>query len=56
MAFLAGGKHIVSGGLEGEIRRWRVKDGREAAPMDAGSTVWNIAVSQNEKVGCEWDG
>ena len=29
VAFLADGRHIVSGGEEGKIRRWRVEDGRE---------------------------
>ena len=49
VAFLVDGKHIV-GGSEGKIRRWRVEDGMEAgAPMDAGSLVWNIAVSRDGK-------
>ena len=29
VAFLADGRHIVSGGEEGKIRGWRVEDGRE---------------------------
>ena len=48
VAFLADGKHVVSGGTEGKIRRWRVEDGEEVGtPMDAGSTVYDIAVSQD---------
>ena len=50
VAFLDDGKHVVSGGREGKIRRWRVEDGREVgAPMNAGSTVYSIAVSRDEK-------
>ena len=40
----------MSGGEEGEIRRWRVEDGRETGtPMNAGHAVFNVAVSQDEK-------
>ena len=50
VAFLPDGKHVVSGGHEGKIRRWRVEDGQEVGwPMNAGSPVFNIAVSQDEK-------
>ena len=50
VAFLVDGKHVVSAGHEGKIRRWRVKDGMEVGtPMDAGSTVYNIAVSRDGK-------
>ena len=51
VAFLADGQHVVSGGWEGKIRRWRVADGKEVpgTPMDAGSPVLNIAVSRNGK-------
>jgi WD40 repeat protein len=50
VAFLADGKHAVSGGTEEKIRRWRVEDGKEVGiPMDAGSPVYNIAVSQDGK-------
>jgi len=38
VAFLADGKHVVSGDDKGKIRRWRIEDGKEAGtPMDAGS-------------------
>ena len=43
VAFLADGRHIVSGGEEGKIRRWRVEDGRETAMLfsrDAYVVVW----------------
>ena len=33
VVFLADGSHIVSGGEEGKIRRWRVEDGRETAML-----------------------
>ena len=40
----------MSGGREGKIRRWRAEDGKEVGtPMDAGSEVYNIAVSQDGK-------
>jgi len=51
VAFLADGRHVVSGSSEGKIRRWRIQDGKEVgAPMDAGSAVLNIAVSRDGKV------
>ena len=59
VAFLADGKHVVSGGQEGEIRRWRVDNGQEVGmPMDAGSAVYNIAVSRDGKwiVSGAWSG
>ncbi|KAH0834731.1 WD40-repeat-containing domain protein, partial [Lanmaoa asiatica] len=50
IAFFADGKHVVGGGMERKIRRWRVEDGREVGtPMDAGSVVVDIAVSQDGK-------
>ena len=50
VAFLADGKHVVGGGDEGKIRRWRVENGQEVGtPMDAGGRVLNIAVSQDDK-------
>ena len=49
-ALLADGKHLVSGGQEGKIRRWRVEDGKEVGtPMDAGNFVFDIAVSRDGK-------
>ena len=48
IACLVDGKHFVSGGKEGKIRRWRVEDDQEVGmPMDAKSPVLNIAVSQD---------
>lgn len=50
VAFLAGGEHIVSGGYDGKIRSWQMKDGEEVGtPMYAGSSVWSTAVSQDGK-------
>ena len=50
VAFLAGGKHIISGDIEGKIRRWAVEDGKEVGTqMDAGSPVRCTAVSQDGK-------
>ena len=50
VAFLADGKHVVSGGDEGKMRRWRVGDGRGVGgPVDVESPIVNIAVSQDEK-------
>ena len=49
VAFLADGD-IVSGGSEGKIRHWQVKDGKEVGtPMNAGSAVRNMAVSPDGK-------
>ncbi|KAH0834993.1 WD40-repeat-containing domain protein, partial [Lanmaoa asiatica] len=48
VACLVDGKHIVSGGDGGKIRRWRMEDGKEVGtPIDAGSDVLNIAVSRD---------
>ena len=48
VAFLVDEKHVVSGGDEGMIRRWRVEDGMEVGtPMEAGCIVYNIAVSRD---------
>ncbi|KAG9309693.1 hypothetical protein JVU11DRAFT_10366 [Chiua virens] len=48
--FIADGRHILSGGLEKKIRRWRGEDGREVgAPMEVGSHVYSIAVSPDGK-------
>ena len=50
VVFLADGKQAVSGGTEEKIRCWRVEDGKEVGtPMDAGSSVFNTAVSQDGK-------
>ena len=50
VAFLGDGKHVVSGGWERKIRRWRVEDGQEVGlPMDAGSPIRAIATSQDGK-------
>jgi len=50
VAVLADGKHFVSGDVEGKIRRWRIKDGKEVGTaMDAMSFVLNVAVSQDGK-------
>ena len=44
------GKHVVSGDDEGNIRRWRIEDGNEAAaPLNAKGRVFNIAVSRDGK-------
>ena len=48
VAFLADGKHVLSG-VEGTIGCWRVEDGQGGTPMDAGSPVLNLAVSQDGK-------
>ncbi|KAG9318038.1 WD40-repeat-containing domain protein [Chiua virens] len=50
VAFLMEGKHIVSGGKEEKIRRWRLEDGEEVArPIDVGGWANSIAVSSDEK-------
>jgi len=50
VAFLSDGKHVVSGGVEGKIRRWCIEDGKEVGTaMDAGNVVVNIAVSRDGK-------
>ena len=57
VAFLVDGNHVVSSDREGKIRRWRVEDGVEVGtPMNAGSWVFNIAVSRDGKwiVGGIW--
>ena len=42
--------HIVCGGNEGKVRRWRVRDGSEVGtPMDVGSLICSIAVSRDGK-------
>ena len=59
VAFLADGKHVLSGGKEGKIRRWRVDNGQEVGtPMDAGSAVYSITVSRDGKwiVSGTWSG
>ena len=51
VAFAADGKHVLSGGIEGKIRRWRIEDGSEVGTaMDAGSAVANFAVSREGQV------
>lgn len=48
VAFLMDGKHIVSGGDGGKIRRWCVEDGEEEGePMDARGVLFNVAVSRD---------
>jgi len=48
--FLAHGTYIVSGGLEGKVRRWRAEDGREVGTeMNAGGQVFDLAGSQDGK-------
>ena len=50
VAFLVDGKHVVSGGEEGKIRRWRVEDGKEVGtPTYGWRTVYAIAVSRDGK-------
>jgi hypothetical protein len=50
IAFVAGGKQVVSGGRAGKIQRWRAKDGVEVGmPIDAGSSVFNLVVSRDGK-------
>ena len=50
VAFLADGKHVVSGGKDGKIRRWRVEDGQEAGtPMNTMNSVLDLAVSRDGK-------
>ena len=50
VAFLADGEHIIGGGENRRIRRWRVKDGKEVGtPMYAGRPVTSIAVSRDGK-------
>ena len=50
IAFLVDGKHVVSGGEGGKIRRWQVADGAEVGtPMEAGSAVHTIAVSRDRE-------
>ena len=43
---LPNGKHIMSGGEEGMIQHWHMKDSKEMKmPMNVGSQVLNIAMS-----------
>jgi WD40 repeat protein len=43
VAFFADGEHVVSGGEERKIRRWRVKDGKEVVkPMDIVSVIGDL--------------
>ncbi|KAG9311981.1 WD40-repeat-containing domain protein [Chiua virens] len=50
VAFLMEGKHVLSGGNEEKIRRWRLEDGQEIArPIDVGGLANAIAVSSDEK-------
>lgn len=50
VAFLVDGRHVLSGGVDGKIRCWRVQDGEEVGtPIDAWSTVCTIAVSPDGK-------
>jgi hypothetical protein len=58
VAFLADGEHVVSEGRENKIRQRRVEDGKEVGkPMDAGSAIWDLAVTHDGKwivCGTEW--
>ncbi|KAH0828151.1 WD40-repeat-containing domain protein [Lanmaoa asiatica] len=48
VAFLADGKHIVGGGYEGKVRRWRTEDGQEVGPpMNAGDAILSLVVSRD---------
>jgi WD40 repeat protein len=48
VALLVDRKHVMSGGDEGKIRRWRIEDGKEAAgPLNAEGRIFNIAVSRD---------
>ena len=50
VAFLVDGKHVVSGDVEGKIRRWRVENGmRVGMLMNAESDVYSIAMSRDGK-------
>ena len=50
VAFFVDGKHIMTGGKEEMIRRWRVEDGVEVGtPMVAAGPVYDIAVSGDGK-------
>ena len=50
VAFLVDGRQVLSGGVDGKIRCWRVEDGEEVGmPIDAWSTVCTIAVSRDGK-------
>ncbi|KAG9311987.1 WD40-repeat-containing domain protein [Chiua virens] len=50
VAFLMEGKHVLSGGKEEKIRRWRLEDGKEVArQIDVGGWGNTIAVSRDGK-------
>ncbi|KAF8550383.1 hypothetical protein OG21DRAFT_1514089 [Imleria badia] len=50
IAFLADGEQLVSGGHEGKVRRWQLKDGSEVGkPMDAGARITNVTGSPDRK-------
>jgi WD40 repeat protein len=51
VAFLADGEHVMSAGLQGNVRRWRVADGKEVGKSMArvGSPIRGLAVSQDDK-------
>ena len=50
VAFFADGEHVVGGDKDGKIRCFKVEDGNEmGAPLDAGDSVWSIAVSRDGK-------
>ena len=50
VAFLVDGMHVVTGGVEGKVRCFRAKDGREVGtPLDVRATVSSIAVSRDGK-------
>ncbi|KAF8550165.1 WD40 repeat-like protein [Imleria badia] len=48
VAFLPDGKHLISGGWEGILRRWQVQDGREVGtPINTGPTICGTGTSKD---------
>ena len=48
VAFLPDGKHLVSGGWEGVLRRWQVQDSREVGrSINTGPTICGISASKD---------
>ncbi|KAF8547809.1 WD40 repeat-like protein [Imleria badia] len=46
--FLPDGKHLVSGGFEGTLRRWQVRDDREVGiPIETGSVIHGTGTSKD---------
>ena len=59
VAFLVGGKHVVSIGADEKIRRWRAEDGTEVrTPIHAENNCRHLAVSRDGKwvVSGTWNG